>query len=109
MRRCGPGTGELRNARVDAQARAAGQHPLAQGGVAHESRRRRVAFRVRNDLARELFLPRDPLRIGMRGGIDDDVDPRVELLVPASSNLDTCRRRTLEPARDRAAETVLKP
>src|SRR3954452_169059 len=104
MPRCRTGTGELRNPRVDAQARAAGQHPVAQGGVARESRRRRVAFRVLNDLARELFMPRHPLRIGMRDGVDDDVDPRVELLVPASPDLDTYRRRALEPARKRAAE-----
>src|SRR3954468_17773512 len=53
-------------------------------------------------------MPRHPLRIGMRGGVDDDVDPRVEFLVPASTDLDTYRRRALEPARDRAAKEVLE-
>src|SRR3954469_14057145 len=108
MRRCRPGTRELRDALVDAQARAAGPHPGVPGGVAGESRRRRVAFRVLNDLAWELLMPRHPLRVGMRGGVEDDVDPRVELLVPASPDLDTCGRRALKPGLERAAEHVLK-
>ena len=108
MRRCRPGTRELRDAVVDAQARAAGQHPVVQGGVARESRRCRVAFRVLNHLAWELLMPRHSLRIGVRGGVDDDVDPRVEFLVPASPGLDPCRRRALAPGRARAAEDQLE-
>src|SRR3954454_12768161 len=108
MRRCRPGTGELRDAPVDTQARAAGQHPVVQGGVAGQSRRRRVALRILNDLAWELLMPRQPLRVGMRGGVDDNVDPRVEFIVAASSDLDTCGRRALEPGLDSAAEYVLK-
>src|SRR3954452_6289018 len=108
MRRCRPGTGELRDALVQTQARAARQRPVVQGGVAGESRRRRVALRIFNDLAWELLMPRQASRVGMRGGVDHDVDPRVELLVPASPDLDTCRRRTLEPGLDSAAEDVLE-
>jgi hypothetical protein len=44
----------------------------------------------------------------MRHGVDDDVDPGVEFLAPASPDFDTCGRRAFKPGLDRATEDVLK-
>ena len=88
MRRGGGGSRELGDAVGDAEVGAAREDTVAEGGVAGAACGGEVAFGVLEAIAGELVVPGQALRVGVRAGVGDDRDPRVELVVGAAAYLD---------------------
>jgi len=100
--------GELRDAIRHPEAPAAGDDPVAQGDVAQDARRREIALRPLEDVARKLLVRGHPLGIRVGEAVGHDVDPGFEFVVAARPDLDPWQRHSVGLAVERKAEHVLK-